>query len=1555
MNSVKKKILKYTILALLSPLVILFLSVAALYLPPVQNWVVQVVSDYISEQTDMDVSVRRVSLTFPLNLSVEGIKCLKPTFAMTSNDTVLSVDKAIVNIEFLPLLYKNVNICKLELSDVIMNTVDIIPEARVKGTVKHLGLIGAEPAGRVNLSLSDVDMAKIFMDGAHLDVALRDTVIEDTTTTENKWKIKACQLAITNSDVLLHMPGDTLQIGAQIGSLNAENIKLNLEKSEYNVSKLSVKNSLLTYNNIYEKRNTNGIDINHLAFDISKLETDSIKYCQPDIFLSVKDCCIKEQCGFELKSMRTDIKLDSTRLCLVGNLATPSSKVAYNADIEISLFEGNNDGKINGNIDASLSRADIMLLAGDAIPQQIKKTWPTYPLNINGIFSGSMNMIAVQKMSIEIPTVAAIDANGRISGFMKLAESPYSKDFQASIHADISAYNLSFIKELLDKETSKIINLPSMKASCDIEANGANYDVNIKANESKGTLYSKVQVNIAQKSYNADIKAKNLMLNHFIKGMGLGSFSGSVRATGKGFDINDKSTHCNATANIAHLQYDKYSFRNINTKLKIHNGLADVRLNSDNNLIKGDLNLSALLNSKNIKATIATDVTNIDLKRLGIVDIPLNFALCGHVDLETDGDQFYKANAIISDIRITDSTGTHPLDDIILDVFTRKDTTSAHLYCGDFETRLHSQGGYKWLLGCSDRITATLTKQLNERTFNQEDLRTALPKMSLYLHCGQSNPIYNSVKYIDIDFNEIHANINTSRENGINGNISINGLKTAGYQLDTISVDVKSTNDPLDISYEAHIKNTEPNDYVFEAFVSGNVLEHGITLNGTLFDNNNQLGLKIGAEATMVEEGIRFHLTPRNPIIAYEKFELNDDNYVLLGKGQRIFANVKMRAADGTGIQIYSTNEDSDAKQDITLSLNHLNIGRLLSSIPYAPNAEGIMDGDFHFIQQNDESFSISSEVNVKDMIYEGSNIGNIGTQLVYMPKEDGSHYVDGQILLDDNEIGTLTGSYNFNTDIIDAKINLAQFPLNMVNGFVPDKIIGLEGTAEGELAISGTTAKPDVNGELFLESASLISIPYGVRMRFDDDPIRILNSKLLFENFQMYASNDEPLIAKGELDFADTKHIKLDLRMKAENFMIIDAKENRNSEAYGKAFVNFYCFIRGELDKLSVRGKLDVLSSTNLYYILRDSPITTDNRLKELVTFVDFSSNEQNIAVRPTIEGINVDLSITVNEGAHIKCWLNTDHSNYLDLIGGGDLRLKYSNENMNLRGRYTIHEGEMKYSLPIIPLKTFTISPDSYIEFTGDVMNPRLNITATERTKASCNIDGVNRLIAFDCGVILTKTLNDMGLQFIIDAPEEQTINDQLAMMSAEERGKIAVTMLTTGMYLADGNTSNFSMNSALNSFLQSEINQIAGNALKSLDLSFGMDNSTEEDGTIHTDYTFKFAKRFWNNKLAISVGGKISSGPDVSGQNKSFFDNVEAQYRFSETSNQYMNLFYKRSVYDYLEGYVGQYGAGYMYKKKLQRLSDLFRSTPSAPSSATPNSLRMEKKDTTIQNRK
>ena len=327
---------------------------------------------------------------------------------------------------------------------------------------------------------------------------------------------------------------------------------------------------------------------------------------------------------------------------------------------------------------------------------------------------------------------------------------------------------------------------------------------------------------------------------------------------------------------------------------------------------------------------------------------------------------------------------------------------------------------------------------------------------------------------------------------------------------------------------------------------------------------------------------------------------------------------------------------------------------------------------------------------------------------------------------------------------------------------------------------------------------------------------------------------------------------------------------------------------------------------------------------------FTDFTDSTQTVITRPAPSGLKADLTISVSQGAHIVCDLNAEQTNYVDLLGGGDLRMRYNAEGINLTGRYTLTDGHMKYSLPVIPLKTFTIKDGSYVEFTGDHMNPKLNITATERTKATVNDEsGVGRSVVFDCGVVITKTLNDMGLEFIIEAPEDNSVSGELTTMSKEERGKIAVTMLTTGMYLADGNTGSFSMNSALSSFLQSEINNIAGSALKTLDLSVGIDNTTDASGSMHTDYSFKFAKRFLDNRLKVEIGGKVSSGAsDMSGQQQSFFDNVSMEYRLNQHGTQNVKVFYQQNVYDWLEGYTSMYGAGFVWRRKLDNFWDIFR---------------------------
>ena len=1524
----KEKTIKYGLAAIASPFVIILLAAVALYLPFVQDWAVRLASHSASEATGMEISVGRVRLAFPLDFSVEEVKAVKHNDTLPQRrDTIAYVKRAVVDVQLLPLLHSEVWVNAVELIGMRLNTLDLIPQARIKGGVGRLALADGAPVARVRLNNYGVVLKKAVLDDAHLDIALTDSVPEDTTSSENFWKIDIGELAVSNSDLLLHLPGDTLQVGVSLGGFTAQAGSFDLHRGLYELTRCKVTGSGIRYDNNFVHREPDGVlDANHLSLHDVNLQIDSLRFLAPELTIKVTSLSMKEQCGLSVSSLAADVALDSTQIRFSGMLKTPSSFIGARLAMDMDALSAHNtNGKVKASIDAAIGKRDLMLLAAGAMPAGIKDSWPDRPLIIKGEADGNLQSVLIPTISVELPTVFALNANGNAKGFMALADNPYSNDFSAALHADLRTQDMSTLSAYIPSP----INIPTAHATLDMSVKGADYDITFDATEGKGHLAAKAKADIAAMAYTAEIKAKNLNLGHFVKGMQLGMFTGNASLSGQGTDILSDKTWLRATGNIEKLDYARYNLDNIKADVLLKNGRANAGIDAKNTLLDGKISLDALMNRKKLDATLITELAYADLYSLRLVDKPLKVAVCTHVDVRSDFNENNLVQGTFGDIYLTDSAKTYHPDDIIMDVQTSRDTTIAKVDCGDFALRLNAQGGYKGLAGSAERLLNVMQKQFENRTIDQEQLRKALPRMDLTLHSSKENPIYRFIKYYDIDYEEVDASVQTSVENGINADILMKGMAAQGYQLDTISLRINSSNNPYTIAYKGYVRNVKPNDYVFNVELDGDVMEHGISLNTVFRDADNAIGLRIGMEATMVEEGLNFHFLHNQPIIAYEEFRFKKDNYILLDRRNRVFADIDLQAKNGTGIQLYSISNEENAEnlQDITLSVTNLNIGRLLSAIPYAPRVEGILNGDLHFVQEQDLSFSISSSIQTNNLIYEGCTIGNLGTELVYMPKADGAHYVDGIMSLEGNEIGSIKGSYNFNTSEINADMTLEKFPMHIANGFIPDQIIGLEGTAEGVLAIHGTTNAPQVNGELYLESASLISVPYGTKMRFDDDPIRIVDSKLLFENFQIYANNNQPLTSYGSLDFSDPAHSKLDLLLRAENFLLIDSKETRRSEAYGKAYVNFFASMKGELDKLKVRGKVEVLPSTNIYYILRDSPLSNDNRMKELVTFTDLHNDEVIEPLRPAVDGLDISMNISVKNGSHIKCWLNDARSNYLDIIGDGDLRWRYINDQMSMTGRYTITEGEIKYSLPVIPLKTFVISNGSYIEFTGDMMNPRLNITAKETKKASANVNGSNRMVTFNTGVVLSKTLNDMGLEFIIEAPEDNAITDELNMKSKEERGKLAVTMLTTGMYLSDGNTSSFSMNSALNSFLQSEISSIAGSALKTLDLSFGMDNSTEEDGTIHTDYSFKFAKRFWNNRLSISVGGKISTGPDVSGQNKSFFDNVEVQYRLSDISNKYMHLFYNRSVYDFLEGYVGQYGGGFLWKKKVQSLKEIF----------------------------
>lgn len=1513
LHLVMKKAFTWIGLVLLSPILLFVILTILLYLPPVQNWSVDKTAEIVSDATGMQISVNHIRLAFPLDLSIEGVQVIQET------DTVADIQQMIADVQLLPLIGGKVVVDELEIRKAKVNTIDLISDLQVCGTV---GRFSVQSRG-IDLGEGTVELNGALIADTDITLMLSDTAEVDTTTSAPlPWLIHADSLSVLRSHITVHTPGDSMRVAVGIGEMRARQAVIDLYNSIYTVNSFEWNDGSVAYDLPYEQPAVSGIDYNHIALSKMRVALDSIYFCAPNLALKIKDAKLHEQSGLELTELTGTVLLDSAGLRLPNFLLnTPYSYIRARAALDFNVMDSIRPGQIRTYLDAALGKQDMMLFMAD-MPERFRQKWPEWPLSIKAEMNGNMEHADISELELTLPNAFHAKAFGTMAQLNDMNR------LFAQIDLEAESYDLSFIEPLLDLPDIRIPN--GIKLNSNLNADGPRYKANITARQGKGFMKANGWFNQQAMSYDANVLIDHFNLHNILPKQDLHELSAQATMKGKGTDFLKKTSWLTADANVHHLRYGANNIDSINASVRLNDGHGLVSVTGNNNLMKGHLNVDALLDTKNISATFGADLQRLDFQALQLSDKPLTVGMCGHIDIHSNLKEYHKLSGLIGDIYIQDSLNLYRPDDVGITVRTQADTTIFRLQSGDMIVKADASGGYEALMEQFNVLTDSLMAQVHNRTINLENVKSMLPNARLYITSGRNNPISNFIgSSANTYFKELKIDLKTSPESGINGDTHILSLNADSIRIDTIRLHLRESSHGL--TYQGQVTNNRRNpQFIFNALLDGQFKENGAVIGLRFFDDNNKLGLRLGASATIEREGMRVRLLPERPTIGYREFNLNKDNYLFLGNDLRLQAKVNLLTDDETGLKIYSENQDSTTLQDLTVSLYRFDLNELTTAIPYMPHISGILNGDYHLIMDQEEHISIASDMQIAQMEYEKNPIGNVSTEFVYMQREDDTHAIEAIMKLEEQDVMTLKGSYqNQDEGNFDATLRLISTPMSLVNGFVPDQLIGLEGFADGELSVKGSGNHPQVDGELFLNDAYLISLPYGVRLRFDNDPVRVINSQLLLENFTMYAHNDNPLNIMGNIDFHDTDRITMNVRMRARDFQLINSKQTKESIAYGKAFVNFYALMSGRIDQLQMRGRLDVLGTTDLTYLLLDSPLSSDNRLDELVKFTDFSDSTQTTVTKPVPEGLDVNITISIDPGVHVKCGLNVDQTNYVDLFGGGDLTMKYSNDGINMTGRYTMSNGSMKYSLPVIPLKTFNIQDGSYVEFTGDPMNPRLNLTATERTKASVGQEGEqSRSVLFDCGVVITKTLNDMGLEFVINAPEDMSVASELNSLTAEQRGKLAVTMLTTGMYLADGNTGGFSMNAALSSFLQSEINNITGSALKTLDLSVGLDNTTDAAGQSHTDYSFKFAKRFWNNRLKVQIGGKISSGNEIAGQKQSFFDNVAMEYRITPTSNQYAKLFYNQNVYDWLDGYTSEYGVGYLWKRKLSTFMELFQ---------------------------
>ena len=1507
MKKRKRKVLKILAGIVATPFVLLALLVALLYVPPVQRWAVRRATTFVRESTGWNVSIERVRLTWVLDLDLQNLR-------VENDDLHLQAGHLAVDLDFSRIFQLQLGVEGIALEQTDVDTRTLIETLQVKGKLDSFRL----KADKVDLKRQKVYLNRAALEGADVAILMRDTTVVDTTQSEPlQWKIVWNDVSISDSKVRFHTANDTMAVEAVIRLAQVKRGNMDLGAESYRLRSIELRADSVNYDMTYAPR-ISGLDYNHLRLKNVSALVDDLDYTGSNLSLFLKELSGREQSGLEICQGNARVALADDAIGVRDLLLTTAhSEVMGQVYLPWQALETGGGEPLSASLWARVGMQDVALALPD-VENLLPPTSATLKLQA----AGDAELLRIDTLTLAVESMLWADAGGEITHLQDSLRREVRLDWKAK------TYDTGYLSRMAELPSS--VRVPQIAAEGKVRMQGPQLDAEALVREGKGKLEAQASYNTDNESYSLKAQTKDLNLQHFLPQDSFTCLDSRVELKGRGTDIMSRHTRLAGFVRVDKLVYGRYDFGGLQASVKMQGGHADVEFASNSPLLTAQACVEADIMKKLSLARFSLSLNRADLYALGLTKKPLSMSL----HLQADGSSDFKRNHHLRagirafELQVADTVFYPRNMDVALTL--TPDTTGAWAQAGDLKLDFQSLQSLDKILGSFTQMSKELDKQIEKRELDQEALLRLLPHGSVSLTGGQNNPFSNILKHASgVSFENVDVNLQSDDSLGLNGGAYLSRLHVGGLQLDTIRMNI-AQDTAKTLNAHLHVANNAKNkQVVFRSDVRAMLASSGLGFSAVLFDAHGRKGVDIGATLDIEEQGLRLRLTPLNPILAYRTFTLNPDNFVFLSNERHLEADVNLLADDGTGFKLY-TIPDEQSLQDITLSMHDVNLGELTTVFPYMPAIEGMLRGDVHFVQ-DEQSMSLSVDANVNKLAYEGAPLGNVGLNVTYFPNADGTHYVDGIVTHEGNEIAALSGSYDAKHDgALDAEATLQHVPLNLANGFVEAGMLDLQGYVDAWLQVNGPASRPVMNGQLSLDSVFVNSRQYSVNLRFPNDTLVMQNSMLSFNRIEAYTKSKTPLVLDGRVDCRNLENPVLDLNVSANDFELMNAPKNRNAVAYGKVFVDLLSRVTGTPSDLLVRGKLAVLSKTNVYYVLTDSPLTVEDQLADLVTFVDFTEEEepQETAVAKP-QNMDVRMQLSIEPAAQVHVLLSEDGQNDVNIEGGGDLTLTYSSQNdLKLYGRYTLLSGNLNYSLMVMSLRDCRVKQGSYVEFTGPVTNPRLNISATERVKTTVYEEKVPRSVVFDVGIELSKTLEDMGMSFTIDAPEDLTISNQLASMGADGRGKVAVTMLATGMYLSDeGSSQGFSGTNALNSFLQSQIAGITSKAFKTVDVNFGVDNVNTASGGTQTDYNFSFAKRFWGNRISLIVGGKVSSGSEAQNTGQSIVDNVSIEYRLDNSATRYVRLYYDRNTESLIEGEVMEMGAGIVLRRKSTRLGELF----------------------------
>ncbi len=1029
-----------------------------------------------------------------------------------------------------------------------------------------------------------------------------------------------------------------------------------------------------------------------------------------------------------------------------------------------------------------------------------------------------------------------------------------------------------------------------------------------------------------------------------------------------GIGSNLDNLNANLAVRFDQLEWDDYDYSPLRIDIDAEDQLAKIRAGFVDTNLDFELFVDASLDTLNPEYVMHLDLNRLRTRNLGLTaqDIVARMKVDGTLVGEFDD---FKTEVSIEEGSLFLEGASYPLGRVVLQAELAPEMASMKI-SSDF-----LNGSF-----ISNASVEDLTASVQEyfaRLVEDQEIESGTGKPLI----AKANFIFNPTPVIDqllvnqldeldtvsLDFEYLSNPANLS------GRLFIPSARYGAVEIDTLLLSFLGDEDHVDFQFG------------FNSLVAGPVDMTNTNISGVF--ENKELDIIFNSEngdRELVNLETRFrwdgdslfmHVFPENLVLNGQSWEIPQTNRLIYYPG--LFAARDFSLSRNNQRVSLSSNFETVAPEHFGISFEDFNLLTLTEFInPETPILKGIINGDF--VMENPfGAIGLDADLNIRNMELMDIPLGTLSLLAAASTLNE----YDFMLTLREGDIhADLGGSFLADSisSNLDLNLNIKSLQSGLLEKVAGDMIGDTRGYLSGSIKVDGTVQEPVYNGELRFHDAAFLIRDLNTRFAFPDEVIRINNDAIVFRDFTIRDENSNNFQVNGRIITEDITDINLDLRMRGENFQVLNSTREDNDLYFGKANINMNMDVTGSVFLPDINVRLRVNRGTDITFIVPEDQLELIERTGVVLMVnhqdpFDIMYKRNGESEATGVQGFDVRAQLLIDPQAVFNVIVDERTGDNLRIQGEADLNMLMDpNGNISLSGKYEVKSGHYELNLFGLVNRRFEMAEGSTVNWNGDPMDASLDFTAIYNVKTSpgelmqAQVSGTDtetraqyrQALPFLVYLNIDGELLSPVISFELDMPEQergalggsvysmiQQVNEQ-----EDEVTKQVFSLLVLNQFFpmlgndgSSGGTVNIAR-SSVSQLLSTQMNALSDRLFggSGFSVDFDLDSYTAfESGAAEdrTQLNVAARQRLMDDRIIISVGGQVdvegSPNQQQPNQGDNLFGDVSVEYLI-DTEGQWRARAYRRNTFEsVIDGQLIVTGLAFIFNKEFNAFRELWRS--------------------------